>query len=170
MKIINNNAFSLVELLISLVVISCVLAAMTPVVTKKLSNRTITVGQNLSSSSTNSKVQDINTVLNVLKDCRLNESKTGLICEIELSQLDDNDDKEDNNKFNNDDTNIAITPQEDSVNVRYSERRDKIRFDNRESGGYKTSTVVKKQADSVVKKISIPIENEKFIIDETFEY
>ena len=42
-----NNAFSLVELLITLIIISCILAAFAPVITKRLSNKEYAVAQGI---------------------------------------------------------------------------------------------------------------------------
>ncbi|MBQ8476503.1 prepilin-type N-terminal cleavage/methylation domain-containing protein, partial [bacterium] len=125
-----QKGFSLVELLISLVAISCILAAMTPVITKKLSNPNtmqITTANPTELIKSNKKEKDLETFFEILKDCKLNSDKSKLVCEIELSQSDDTQ---------NDTSSHKVT---------YSARRDKIRFKNREEGSYQTSTVTKKE-------------------------
>ena len=47
-----KNAFSLIELMISLIVISCILGAFTPVISKKLKNSNVTVSGNSTSDIT----------------------------------------------------------------------------------------------------------------------
>ena len=144
MKISVKRAFSLIEIMIALIIISCITAAFAPVISKKMKTNEITVNQ--PSLSEYKKIIDTQTLLDALKDCSLNEDKTKLICEVELS------DSKNNNNFQDNQT----------LKVKYSERRDKIRFDNREEGNYTTSNFnIKKQ-----NVISVPIKNNKFIIQE----
>jgi len=132
----DKRGFSLVELVISIVAISCITAAFAPVITKRIKNQNAT--RHSITINTSSKAQDLSAILNVLKDCKLNNSKTALICEIELSKagLDDENIKKELSKNIEQQKPKSIKTTE----VKYSERRDKIRFDDREQGGYQTTT------------------------------
>ena len=113
--------------MVSLLVISCLAAAFTPVVTERIQkqNEIPAISQE---QNTNSELQ------NLLKNCRLNEKKDGLICDIPLDSEFAPDNKE-----------------KIQTKVNYSKKRDDIRFDNREYGNYQTSTVVK--TDKIPNKI-----------------
>ena len=84
-------------------------------------------------------MQNIGAALELLKNCKLNNNKTKLICEVELAKTENFE----NNKIK--DNNLKVVKQIDNDNpvstkVKYSERRDKIRFKDKESGEYQTST------------------------------
>ena len=147
-----KKAFSLIELMISLIIISCICTAFTPVISKRLS-----ASRNL---NTTNKIElpeleslgDKKTMLEAMRDCRLNKDKTRLICEVELSDLK----SAPKNKSNSN----------SSVNVNYAGRRDKIRFDNKEEGNYHVSTIV--QNDTQNKEtVQIPVKDSTEDVDET---
>lgn len=160
MNLMRKSGFSLIELLISLIIISCIMAAFSPVITKKLTarNEIITTPQLIQPASvikSNKKEQDLETFMEILKDCKMNPDRTKLICEIELAQSNEKEDE--------------ATP---STKVTYSDRRDKIRFKDADKGNYQTSTVTKQQVQETIdnlKKLSIPIEGDMLMLDKMIE-
>ncbi len=153
-----KKAFSLIELMISMIVISCICAAFVPVISKKLSASHVNKVQNAISLPEDVSLKDKITMLEAMRDCRLNKDKTRLICEVELSEL-----KSASN---------VKRVNESSVKVKYSERRDKIRFDNKEEGNYQVSNVVQTDLQNNknnVKAVSIPVKETKDDVDETID-
>ena len=126
----HKAAFSLVELLLGIIVISFITAAFVPVISKKLASSEVTINN----PSEQDEAHQAKIMLEAMKSCKLNEEKTKLICEVELSELKNSEPY--SKEIVLSDSDIS----KNSVNIKYSERRDKIRFDNKETGNYKTTS------------------------------
>ena len=175
----HKKGFSLIELLISLIAISCIMAAMAPIISKKMSSNNIVISQqSMDAINTSTKGQNIEEFLQMLKDCKLNQDKTKLICEVAISQK---------KQKNNNSKEI-----EEKTNVIYSPRRDKIRFKTASDSGYKTTSITEEpinqdsqvqfnsqsfnEFNDIVKELfekselEIPIEDNNLVIDDYKRY
>ena len=140
-----KKAFSLVELMISIIIISCICSAFAPVISKRLSASHISKVQNTIPLPEDVSLQDKITMLEAMRDCRLNKDKTRLICEVELSEL------------------------------KSADNKDKTKFNNNEERNDRALTIKKNSTDNVQKNtenaqsISIPVKESEIDIDETID-
>ena len=156
----NVKGFSIIELLISMVVISCLVAAFAPVMTQKANSKRESEAlkqylmQNAKEKTTkeDKKEQRLEALNDVLKYCQIDSETNKLVCDI-------NDEEDEATQEE-----TSVTPK-----VTYSQRRDKIRFDTKEQGRYST-TVVTNSASSTSSsqsktKLDYELNDENVIID-----
>jgi len=76
-----NYGFSLVELMVTLIILSCITAALTPVITKKLQSQGIVVGSGGGSESNGGSINiDVGTDCDLWQNCALCSSEKCVLC------------------------------------------------------------------------------------------